>query len=47
MKNPEKRNQHAIVAHFRKAGVHKDLKRDKKMDRRRARKEEVIDDKTI
>lgn len=40
MKNPEKRNLHAISAQFRKAGSHKDEKRDKKTERRRARDQE-------
>lgn len=40
MKNKEKRNLHQLSAWNRKAGVHKDQKNDKKIDRLRARREE-------
>lgn len=40
MKNEHKRNMFAIIAHFLKGGTHKDRKKDKKHERRRARKDE-------
>lgn len=40
MKNEDKRSKLTIDAHFRKAGPHKDMKYDKKIVRKKARKVE-------